>query len=275
MDIHISDLAFRYANGIQVLRDISLHVPAGARTALLGQNGAGKTTLVKQLNGLLKPTRGSVQVGDWDTREHSIAQMAQRVGLLFQNPDDQLFKTRVQDEIAFGPANLLRAQRRVLDKSEIAQRVERALAWCGLAYVRDAHPYDLPPWQRRWVAIACVVAMQTPIVILDEPTTGQDAFGMARLVRLLDEWARARVTVLTVTHDVDFAVEHFSDLIVMEQGEILARGNANLFLNVEIRARAALEPPQLLRLAAELNWQGIPATVEAFCEMLAQKAIRD
>lgn len=265
MDIQVSELSFTYPGDGEVLRGISLEIRAGSRVALLGQNGAGKTTLVKHLNGLLKPTQGDVRIGDWNTREHSIAQLARRVGFVFQNPDDQLFKTSVQEEVAFGPTNLK------LDVAEISRSVGRALELCALKEVRDAHPYDLAPWQRRWVAIASVVAMQTPIVILDEPTTGQDAFGLARLTELLDEWRRAGVTVIAVTHDIDFAVEQFPELIVMAQGQIIARGDVEILGDTALTERAALDTPQWMQLARALGWQNMPVTVNAFCDYLAAK----
>jgi energy-coupling factor transport system ATP-binding protein len=260
LNITVSNLFFTYPTGVEALRGISLDIRAGAQIALLGQNGAGKTTLVKHWNGLLKPTRGSVRIGDWDTREHSIAQLARRVGFVFQNPDDQLFKTRVWDEIAVGPTNLKFAP------EEIKTRVEHALAMCELDTVREQHPYDLPLWQRRWVAIASVIAMQTPIVILDEPTTGQDAFGLARLARLLDDWRAKNVTVIAVTHDVDFAVEHFSDICVMAQGQVVARGAPRLFADADIVTRAALDMPQLMRLAQALHWTALPVRADAFLD---------
>jgi len=263
LDIHITDLAHSYPNSVEALRGVSLDVPSGSQLALLGQNGAGKTTLVKHLNGLLKPTRGTVRVGDWDTREHSIAQLARRVGFVFQNPDDQLFKTRVWDEIAYGPLNLH------LTQEDVNTRVERALEACELGNVRDSHPYDLPLWQRRWVALASVVAMQTPIVVLDEPTTGQDAFGLARLVRLLEFWHAQGATVIAVTHDVDFAVEHFSELLVMAEGRVIARGDAQILANEQVVKDAALDAPQLMRLARALGWQVLPVTPKQFVEALA------
>lgn len=262
MNIEISNLDFTYPNGAQVLNDVSLEIRAGSRIALLGQNGAGKTTLVKHFNGLLKPSRGDVRVGDWTTREHSIAQLARRVGFVFQNPDDQLFKTSVHAEIAFGPTNLK------VEATEISKRVARAIQVCGLEDVRDAHPYDLALWQRRWVAIASVVAMQTPLVVLDEPTTGQDAFGLARLALLLEEWTRAGVTIITITHDIDFAVEHFPELIVMTRGQIIARGDASILDDDSVLKRAALDAPQVMRVARALEWEIVPHTLEQFCDAL-------
>lgn len=265
MRIQISDLQFTYPNGTAALRGVSLEIAVGSHIALLGQNGAGKTTLVKHLNGLLKPTQGNVSVGDWDTRDHSIAQLARRVGFVFQNPDDQLFLTRVEDEIAFGPTNLK------LDAAEIFKRIARAVELCGLQNVRDAHPYDLQPWQRRWVAIASVVAMQTPVVVLDEPTTGQDALGLAHLSALLDEWKRQSVTVIAVTHDIDFAVEQFGELVVMAQGEVIARGDANVLTDQTVLRRAGLDAPQLMRLERALGWNETAVRVEDFCDLLAHR----
>ncbi len=265
LDLIISDLHFTYPNGVDALVSVSLNIRAGAQVALLGQNGAGKTTLVKHLNGLLKPTRGSVRVGDWDTHEHSVAQMARRVGFVFQNPDDQLFQTRVWDEIAFGPKNLK------LAPEDIMARVEYALVMCELESVRGAHPYDLPLWQRRWVAIASVVAMQTPAVVLDEPTAGQDAIGLARLARLLEEWRKRKVTVVAVTHDVDFAAEHFSDLCLMAQGQVIARGDARVFGAENLITRAALDPPQLMQLARALELRTIPLRADEFLRVWRAK----
>lgn len=266
MNLSLSSLHFTYPDGAEVLRGISLELAAGSQVALLGQNGAGKTTLVKQLNGLLKPTLGSVRVGDWDTREHTVARLARRVAFVFQNPDDQLFKTQVREEVAFGPTNLK------LDAQEIETRVKHALQLCGLEKLQNVHPYDLPPWQRRWVAIASVVAMQTPVIVLDEPTTGQDAAGLARLGALLDEWKEARVTVVAVTHDIDFAAEHFDELMIMAQGQIVARGGAEVLRDQSILSRAALDAPQLVRLAQALGWDASPARPAAFCDLLQEQS---
>lgn len=264
MNVKVSNLEFSYPNGARVLQGVSSEIRAGSRLAVLGQNGAGKTTLVKHFNGLLKPSQGEVRIGDWNTREHTIAQLARRVGFVFQNPDDQLFKSSVRDEVAFGPTNLK------LAASEIERRVKRALELCGLDSLRETHPYDLQPWQRRWVAIASVVAMETPIVVLDEPTTGQDASGLQRLGALLDEWKRAGVTCIAVTHDIDFAAEQFEELLIMAQGKVIARGNAEIFGDKAVLDRAALDAPQLIRLAKELGWERLPATVEAFCQELVR-----
>src|SRR5690349_16527531 len=137
MNITIDHLTYRYPSGFQALDDVSLSVSPGESLAIVGENGAGKTTLVRHLNGLLKPSIGSVTIGDWDTRQHSVAALARRVGYVFQNPDDQLFERTVRSEVAFGPKNLGRAQ------PEIDSVVETSLGKVGLAAVADRHPYDL------------------------------------------------------------------------------------------------------------------------------------
>jgi len=265
MEIQIRDLTYTYPGGAQALRGVTLDIASGAQLALLGQNGAGKTTLVKHLNGLLKPTGGSVRIGDWDTREHTIAHLAARVGFVFQNPDDQLFKTRVWDEVAFGPTSLR------IEANEITARVGHALELCGLHDHRDAHPYDLMPWQRRWVAIAGVVVMQTPIVVLDEPTLGQDAAGLIRLVELFRYWRTLGTTVLAITHDVDFAVEQFPELLLMAHGEVIGRGDGSILADSARTRSAALDPPQLMRLANALGWQTHPFSEQGFLTALKKE----
>ncbi len=261
MDLSIRDLRFSYATGVEALRGISLDVGGGARVALVGQNGSGKTTLAKHLNGLLRPTRGQVLVGEWDTRTHTVAQLARRVGFLFQNPDEQIFKSRVADEVAFGPNTL------GLTPAEVEARVDAALERTGLGDLREAQPYALLPSQRKWVALASVLAMETPILVLDEPTTGQDARGLARLGALMDELAREGRTVILISHDLDFCAEHFERVIVMKQGEVLLDGTTHEVLaQREILAETNVEPPQITRLGLALNLAKPVMTVEEFLQ---------
>ncbi len=261
MDLSIRDLHFRYATGVEALRGISLDLVGGTRVALVGQNGSGKTTLAKHLNGLLRPTRGQVFVGDWDTRTHTVAQMARRVGFMFQNPDEQIFKSRVMDEVAFGPNNL------GLTAAEVEARVDRALGRTGLSDLREAHPYELLPSQRKWVALASVLAMETPLLVLDEPTTGQDARGLARLGALVDELAHEGRTVITISHDLDFCAEHFERVIVMKQGTRLLDGTPHEVLaQQEILAETNVEPPQITRLGLRLKLAKPVMTVEEFIQ---------
>ncbi len=259
MNISIRDLWFRYSNDVEALRGITLDIAAGESVVLVGQNGSGKTTLAKHLNGLLRPTRGDVEIGGWNTRGHTVAQMARRVGFLFQNPDDQIFKNRVADEVAFSL--------RIFGFKEesIAARVEAALAHTDLAGEANTHPYELLPSQRKWVALASLLAVDPPVLVLDEPTTGQDARGLARLGALIDELKQAGKTVVAISHDVDFCAEHFDRVAVMKEGRILADGaTAEVLAQAALLAETAVDPPQITRLGAALGLPRAVMTVEEF-----------
>src|SRR5512142_1192954 len=179
MKIEISNLYFSYPSGVEALRGVSLTIESGEQVAIVGQNGAGKTTLVKHFNGLLLPTRGQVRIGDWNTREHSVAKLARRVGYVFQNPDEQLFSRNVGKEVAFGPRNLGYAD------DKVQSLVRDALEMTELADKTETNPYDLSATWRKMVALASVIAMDTEIVIFDEPTTGQDAVNIARIANAI------------------------------------------------------------------------------------------
>ncbi len=269
MDLSIRDVHFTYPNGVAALRGVSLELSTGERVAIIGENGSGKTTLAKQFNALLRPTRGEVRIGDWDTRTRSVAQMARRVGFLFQNADDQIFERQVRSEVAFGPRNLR------LTAAEIDARVNEALARTGLAELRDVNPYDLLPIQRKWLALASVLALDTPIVVLDEPTTGQDARGLERLGALVEELSRAGKTVVAITHDMDFCAEHFQRVIVMKEGQVLIDGETHQVLpRAELLAETFVEPPQITRLGAALGWASPVLNVEEFMTAARERMSR-
>jgi energy-coupling factor transport system ATP-binding protein len=263
MDIVIDALTHTYPGGVTALHDVSLLLGAGESVAIVGQNGAGKTTLVKHLNGLLLPTSGSVGVGQFNTRKHSVAKLAAHVGYVFQNPDDQLFQPTVLKEVGFGPRNLGWPT----DRAEAA--AVAALNATGLSAVADRHPYDLAPSERKRVALAAVLAMETPVVVLDEPTTGQDHAGVARIGAIVADLRRQGRTIITVTHDIDFCAEHFARVIVMGQGRVLLDGPAREVLaQADVLAQTDVDPPQLMRLAMALDWKGgpLPLNVEEFAE---------
>lgn len=249
MNIDISGLEFTYPAGVAALRGISLAIAPGEQVAIIGQNGAGKTTLVKHLNGLLKPTSGRVQIGDWDTKEFSVAKLASRVGYVFQNPDEQLFSKNVGTEVAFGPKNL------GYDGERVETLVKNALAWTELTDKTEMNPYDLSATWRKMVALASVIAMDTPVVIFDEPTTGQDAVNVARIASVIENLRERGKTVITITHDIDFCAENFGRVIALSQGKILLDGTANEVLGQEEKlASTYVEPPQLTRLAKRLGF---------------------
>ena len=261
MNINIQTLHYAYPGGVDALRGISVRIEAGEKVAIIGQNGAGKTTLVKHLNGLLQPTRGEVWIGDWNARQVTVAKLAARVGYVFQNPDEQLFCKTVGEEVAFGPKNL------GFDPEKTSALVEDALQLTELTAKRESNPYDLSPTWRKMTALASILSMDTPIVIFDEPTTGQDAASVARIARIIARLRERGKTVITITHDIDFCAENFARVIALSQGQILLDGPAREVLGQEtILAETFVEPPQLTRLGKRL---GLSETVTSQDEFLA------
>lgn len=259
MHIQIEALHFSYPSGVEALRGVSLAIAPGEQIAIVGQNGAGKTTLVRHLNGLLHPTRGTVRIGDWLTHQTSVAKLATRVGYVFQNPDDQLFKSKVKDEVSFGPSNL------GFKPEQVEAQVQEALALLELEDKAEANPYDLTPAWRKRVAIAAVLAMHTPIIILDEPTTGQDYRSAQHLAGLIHYLRERGQTVIAISHDIDFVAENFARIIVMGQGQLLLDGPAEtVFAQDELLTRTDVQPPQLTRLASRLELGQIVYTVDGF-----------
>lgn len=263
MKIQISDLHFTYPTGVSALRGISLNIETGEQVAIVGQNGAGKTTLVKHLNGLLQPTSGQITIGDWNTKEHSVANLARRVGYVFQNPDEQLFSKNVGIEVAFGPKNL------GYTSDQVQASVKDALAMTELSDKTETNPYDLSATWRKMVALASVIAMDTPIVIFDEPTTGQDAVNVARIANVIETLRERGKTVITITHDIDFCAENFERVIALSQGKVLLDGQANDVLGKEeVLASTYVDPPQLTRLGKRLGFNETVRNQEEFLQAL-------
>ncbi|MCU0506970.1 MAG: ATP-binding cassette domain-containing protein [Anaerolineae bacterium] len=266
MNITVTDLTFTYPSGVTALEGVTLTIGSGEAVAIVGENGAGKTTLVKHFNGLLKPTGGTVSVGEWDTRNYTVAKLASRVGYVFQNPDDQLFERTVMKEACFGPKNL----GRTADEAEAAGR--EALDAVGLLGEADKHPYDLHLSQRKLLALAAVLAMRTPVVVLDEPTTGQDGRGIAAIAAIAARLKGERRTVVTITHDIDFAAENFDRVIVMAKGRVIADGRTREVLaQTDVLRAAEVEPPQVARLALAVGMSATPLTPEEFVEELVAR----
>jgi cobalt/nickel transport system ATP-binding protein len=213
--LDVRGLAFAYPDGHQALYGVDLHVHRGERVALLGPNGAGKTTLVLHLNGILAAGAGTVTVSGLPMTKENVPEIRRRVGIVFQDPDDQLFMGTVRADVAFGPANL------GLKGEELEQRVQTALAQVGMAGYADRPPHHLSFGQRRRVAVATVLAMQPEILVLDEPSSNLDPASrreLADILRSLD------VTVLMVTHDLPYALELCPRSVVLSDGNVVADG---------------------------------------------------
>ncbi len=260
--VHVEAVEVRYPNGPRALRGVSLTLEPGEFVALVGANGAGKSTLARLIMGLLRPTRGRVRVGDLDTREARPYHLARRVGYVFQHPDHQIFAPTVWEEIAFGPRNL------GLPEAEVRERVEEALRFFGLEAYRETPPAVLGFGLRRQVALAAILAMRPPILILDEPTGGLDPITAREVMARVAAFHRAGHTVLLITHDMRLVAEWAPRTVVLHEGEVLFDGpTRTLFRRPEILAPAHLTPPPITQLAQRLAPWGMPAdvlTVEEF-----------
>ncbi len=243
----VQDLRFSYVKGREVLHGLNLaldHRP----TAIIGQNGAGKTTLVRVLKGLLKPDSGEIRYQGENLETKTVAELASRVGYVFQNPDDQIFKYQVLEEVMFGPLNIGMSQQ------EAEASAHEALRMVGLDEKAGENPYDLELSDRKMVAIASVLAMNTDVIILDEPTIAQSWNGREKIREIIQAKAAEGKLVIAILHDMDFVANSFARVIAMAHGEILADGApAEVFRNHPVLEKAALAAPPLYELLEELE----------------------
>ncbi len=266
--VRLEEVVFDYPSGVRALDGVTLEIGAGETVAIVGQNGSGKSTLVRHLNGLLRPTSGRVTIDGTEVGRRHVADLARLVGLAFQNPDRQIFAGRVRAEVAFGPRNLgLRGE--ALDAA-----IAGALDAVGLTGAEDTNPYDLGYSRRKLLGIAAILAMETPIVVLDEPTTGQDARGVARIESIVERLAGEGRTVVTVSHDMRFVASTFGRVVVMRAGRIVLDATpADVFgePNWELLQSTNLEPPLAARIGARLALGSTP-TERALVSALVGRA---
>jgi energy-coupling factor transport system ATP-binding protein len=264
--IDAQDVRFRYSPAApEVLHGVSLHIEAGEFVALIGQNGAGKTTLAKHFNGLLKPTAGRVLASGIDTRRVGLATLARTVGYVYQNPDHQIFAQRVRTEVAFGPRNL------GLDLADVESRVAEALELVGLSQQADDYAFSLGRGQRQKLAVASVLAMQPPTLVIDEPTTGLDLQGSKGILDLLSRWHADGRTIVVITHDMTIVAERVPRTIVVGDGHVLADGpTRDVLSDAAMLAKAFLRPPQVTRVAQRLSEFGVSPDVMTVPELRAE-----
>ncbi|WP_020575398.1 ABC transporter ATP-binding protein [Actinopolymorpha alba] len=245
--IEVAGLTHTYSPGVTALADVDLTIDQGEFVALVGGNGAGKTTFAKHLNGLLRPSAGSVRVAGEDIAGRAVGELARLVGYVFQNPDHQIFCSSVAEEVAYG----LRQQGAPED--EIDQSVARVLELVGLSTVADRHPFRLGKGQRQRLAVASVLALSPSILVIDEPTTGQDLAGTRSMMGLIDELHRSGHTVVLITHDMSLVARHAKRVCVFVDGRLAAdRTPRDLFAQPDLLSRACLEVPPITRLAGTL-----------------------
>lgn len=273
--IRIENLIFEYSHleedpAIRAVDDVSLQIEKGSFTAIIGKNGSGKSTLAKNLNGLLLPSSGTVYVKVWDTKDDEhIWDVRQTAGMVFQNPDNQLVSSIVEDDVAFGPENL------GIEPVEIRARVDKALEDVNMGKYKKKAPHLLSGGQKQRIAIAGVVAMKPECIIFDEPTAMLDPKGRGEIMAIIDELHKEGITVVLITHFMEEAV-HADRIIIMNDGQVLLDGTPEaVFSQQEILGQANMEAPMAARLAENLRKRGIKVpedviTVERLVEYLCQ-----
>lgn len=246
--IHFNNVYFSYSPGAYAIKNINLSINKGEMVAVLGSNGAGKTTLVKHINGLLKPQLGSVIVLGKNTKEVSVAELARHVGLVFQNPDHQLFAETVEKEIMFALINFN------FPSDEVKSRTEEALRNFDLIEYRDKSPFMLSGGEKKRLALASVLCYDPSIIILDEPTTGQDYNQKKNLMKTLEKLNNEGKTIIVVTHDIEFVADFIPRCIVMSNGEIVADGPSDEILTkVDLLLSNNLIVPQLVEVCYDFS----------------------
>jgi len=256
--IEVDNVSFAYTEGVPVLKNVTFSLNNGS-VAIIGQNGSGKTTLVKLLKALLKPISGDIFINGINTKETTAAKLARTVGLVFQNPNDQIFKNKVLDEVMFGPLNIGQSV------EEARKDAIKALETVSLVDKKEENPYDLSLSERKLVSIASILSMDTDIVILDEPTIAQDYLGKAKIRSIVHELVQRGKLVITITHDMDFVGECFQRVIVLSEGQLLLDGPAReVFSKEDVLRSANLEPPYVTQLSKTMGYQGVLLSVEEF-----------
>lgn len=259
-------VSFAYG-AVPALRAVSFAVAPGERVALLGRNGAGKSTLVRLITGLLQPAAGTVWVGDWETRGRGPAELARRVGSMFQHADQQLFARSIRADVEFGPRAL------GLSKMECARRAAAALAALDLGALALEHPYDVPPPWRKLAALAGALALEPALLVLDEPTAGLDRTLRGLVARAVAERAAAGVSVMVVTHDLAFAATALDRALVLERGRLACDAPLGELLGDAARlAGLGLAPPAVAALSRALALPGAPLREADVARALASVA---
>lgn len=262
--IEVKSLYHTYPSGVEALKGVDLTVDEQEFVAIMGQNGSGKTTFVKHLNGLLKPTKGQIRINGQDIAKKRVSELARQVGYVFQNPDHQICFDSVEKEVAFGPRNL------GLSWDKISKRVEDALDAVGLGAFHKINPKLLSKGQRQRVAVASVLSMQPRILIVDEPTTGQDYRDGVDMLNLIEQLNRSGHTILFISHDMQLIAKYARHVIVFHQGKILLdKSVREVFSHTKELAQTFLSPPQISLLAQRYK-SLYPDTVLTVDELLEQ-----
>lgn len=250
--LSLKNVSYTYENGYEAIQNVNVDFELGESVAIVGQNGAGKTTTVKLMNKLLIPTKGEVVVDGISTKATTTAEIAKKVGYVFQNPDDQIFQDTIYKEIAFGP------KYQKLENKIVEERVNMAAEICGLMDSLSEHPYNLPYSKRKFITIAAVLAMDPNVIILDEPTAGQDRESIERLGDIIKYLSEQNKAVITITHDMEFVVREFARVIVFADKQ--KRRDATpmeIFWDEKLLELSNLKQPYICQLATILGYKDV------------------
>jgi energy-coupling factor transporter ATP-binding protein EcfA2 len=246
--VSFKDVIHQYTEGFHALDGVNLDIFPGEFVSLVGMNGAGKTTMALHIMGILTPTKGDVFIDGRNTREMTVAELARTVGLIFQNPNHQLFKPSVESELRFGPENL------GWGEDLIQPSIKNVLKMVNLEGLESSDPESLSTGQKKRVAIASTLIMNPKLLLLDEPTTGQDQRTLGPILELVSNLNQQGVTVVMITHDMEVAMKYATRVVVLTQGKVIADGSPEeIFLHDAVLQEAGLYQPELIKLASAIN----------------------
>ena len=259
--VEAKDVKFNYPGSVKAIGGVSFGISKAERVAILGPNGSGKSTLILLMAGLLTPLKGEITVFNEKTSSKNFRKIRQRIGIVFQDPDDQLFTQSVIDDIEYGPKNLR------LPENDVKDRSSRVLEKMGIQHLRDRPPHRLSFGEKKKVSLATALVMKPDLLILDEPTANLDLFSRRGLIGTLNELNREGTTIIVSTHDVEALPELADRVIVISHGCLVGTGaTSEVLQNQKLLESACLEPPAIVKLFTELQSkgvvQGIPLTVE-------------
>lgn len=259
IQLSTENLSFTYPDGTQALKNINIEIEKGEKVAIIGPNGAGKSTLFSHFNGLTEPTSGCVKIEGKaiSFEKDELLKVRQKVGIVFQDPNDQLFAPTVKEDIAFGPMNL------GLSYDEVEKRVEDALKMVGMENYENKTPHHLSGGQQKRIAIAGIIAMKPELMILDEPTAGLDPDGVEKVLNIMNQLNKEGMTLIISSHDIDMISKYADKIFILYNGEIIESGNKNqIFSNRELLKKAHLRTPLTTEILYNLKESGLNVNTE-------------
>lgn len=259
IQLSTENLSFTYPDGTRALKNINIEIEKGEKVAIIGPNGAGKSTLFSHFNGLTEPTSGCVKIEGKPIsfEKDELLKVRQKVGIVFQDPNDQLFAPTVKEDIAFGPMNL------GLSYDEVEKRVEDALKMVGMENYEDKTPHHLSGGQQKRIAIAGIIAMKPELMILDEPTAGLDPDGVEKVLNIMNQLNEEGMTLIISSHDIDMISKYADKIFVLYNGEIIESGNKNkIFSDMELLKKAHLRTPITTEILYNLKESGLNVNTE-------------